>query len=48
MTIFNRTVSRNNDDRPVSGELGFRTLTVGKCLSCGAEIPIGLKFIRES
>ncbi|MBN1540389.1 MAG: hypothetical protein JW939_09615, partial [Candidatus Thermoplasmatota archaeon] len=48
VTLYSRTVSNRNDKDPFSGELKFRTLVVGKCLSCGAEIPMGLKFIRES
>jgi len=48
ITTFNNIVSNQNDVNTVSGDLKFRTLVMGKCLSCGTEVPMRFRCIREA
>ncbi|MGA1819429.1 MAG: hypothetical protein ACMUHU_00305 [Thermoplasmatota archaeon] len=48
VTIFNNVVTNQRDGKPVSGDLRFGTLVVGKCLSCGIQLPMRFKCIREA
>ena len=47
-TTFNNIVSNLTDEEPLSGDLKFRTLVMGKCLSCGLERPVRFRCIREA
>jgi hypothetical protein len=48
ITTFNNIISNLTENEPLSGDLRFRTLVVGRCLSCGLERPMRFKCIREA
>ena len=48
VTTFDNIVTNEKVDGPVSGDLRFGTLVVGKCLNCGNEMPMRFKCIREA
>jgi hypothetical protein len=48
ITTYTNVISNLTESEPLSGDLKFRTLVVGKCLCCGLERPMRFKCIREA
>jgi len=48
ITVYSNVVTNQKDVRPVSGDLRFGILVVGRCLSCGIQLPMRFKCIREA
>ncbi|MBN1390117.1 MAG: hypothetical protein JXA22_05690 [Candidatus Thermoplasmatota archaeon] len=48
MTMFNNLICQQYDEKTMSGDLRYKTLAVGRCLSCGREVPMKFRCIREA
>jgi hypothetical protein len=47
-TTFTNLVSNQAEGDTLSGDLKFKRLIIGKCLSCGLERPVKFQCIREA
>ena len=47
-TTFKSFYANSNKNPYISGDLGMKTMVIGRCLGCGLERPLQFIYVREA